>query len=64
MEPQATAHACHMREDTCLSYEEEDTGLLLIVDGTTDNGPCMSYEEEDTCLSLIVDGTTSNGTNA
>jgi len=73
MEPQATAHACHMREDTCLSYEEEDTGLSLIVDGTTDNGPCMSYEEEDTCmsyeeedtcLSLIVDGTTSNGTNA
>ena len=73
MEPQATAHACHMREDTCLSYEEEDTGLSLIVDGTTDNGPCMSYEEEDTCmsyeeedtcLSLIVDGTTSNGTDA
>jgi hypothetical protein len=30
-------HACDMKDDTCMSYEEEDT--------------CISYEEEDTCMS-------------
>jgi hypothetical protein len=47
---------CHARqkhsyeeEDTCMSYEEEDTCDARQKHSYEEEDTCMSYEEEDTC---------------